>query len=232
MANNDSIHAGHRERLRNRFLEEGLDGFHEINALELLLFYCVPRKDTNELAHRLIDYFGSYVGVLNASVQELKKVQGVSDQVATYLSLQGAAVRYYMVNQKSTGTIIMTTEDYGNVLLPFFLGKNNETVYLLCLDAKCKVLCCREVSEGSVNAASISVRKVVDVALSSNATSVILAHNHPSGLAIPSTEDIQTTQRVAKALEAVDVTLIDHLIVADGDYISLVQSGFYRAMVR
>ena len=229
MATNDSIHAGHRERLRKRFLDEGLDTFNDINALELLLFYCVPRKDTNELAHRLINYFGNYTNVLSAPISELRKVEGVSEFIATYISIQGAAVRYYMINRKLGGTVVRSTDDYGNILLPYFIGKNNETVMVLCLDAKSKVLCCREVSKGSVNAASISIRKIMDVALSSNATSVILAHNHPSGLAVPSTEDIHTTRRVAKALEAVDVILVDHLIVADADYTSLAQSGFYNA---
>ena len=228
MRNNESIHTGHRARLRQRFLDEGLDGFNEINALELLLFYCVPRKDTNELAHKLIQYFGNYTSVLSAPISELMKVEGVTENIATYLSIQGAAVRYYMINRKFGGTIARTTEDYGNILLPHFLGKTNETVYMLCLDAKCKVICCREVSEGSVNAASISMRKIMDLALSSNATSVVLAHNHPSGLAIPSQEDQETTRRVANALKAVDVILVDHLIIADADYVSLAQSGLYR----
>lgn len=228
MGNNESIHTGHRARLRKRFLDEGLDTFNEINALELLLFYCVPRKDTNELAHKLIRYFGNYTHVLSAPISELMKVEGVTEHIATYLSIQGAAVRYYMINRKFGGTIAHTTEDYGNILLPYFIGKTNETVYMLCLDAKCKVLCCREVSEGSVNAASISMRKIMDLALSSNATSVVLAHNHPSGLAIPSPEDQETTRRVANALKAVDVILVDHLIIADADYISMAQSGIFR----
>lgn len=230
MANNDSIHVGHRARLRKRFLDEGLDTFNEINALELLLFYCVPRKDTNELAHRLINHFGNYTNVLNAPISELIKVEGVSEHIATYLAIQGAAVRYYMINRKFDGIIVNTTEDYGNILIPYFIGKRNETVYILCLDAKCKVLCCREVSEGSVNAASISMRKIMDVVLSSNATSVVLAHNHPSGVALPSQEDFQTTYHVAKALRAVDVILVDHLIVADSDYVSLAQSGAFDAL--
>ena len=98
-------------------------------------------------------------------------------------------------------------------------------MFLLCLDAKCKVLCCKEIGEGSVNTASISVRKVVETALSANATTVVLAHNHPSGIAVPSNEDIQTTQRIAAALNAVEVYLADHIVVADGDYVSMVQSG-------
>ena len=101
-----------------------------------------------------------------------------------------------------------------------------ETVFLLCLDAKCKVLCCREIGQGSVNSAGISVRKIVEVALGANATTVVLAHNHPSGLALPSAEDIQTTRRVAAALKAVEVHLADHIVVADGDYVSMVQSGY------
>ena len=228
MGKTESIHAGHRERLRTRFLAEGLDSFNEINALELLLFYCVPRKDTNELAHRLIHYFGSYVSVLNASYDELKKVDGVSDNIATYLTLQGAAVRYYLLNRKQDGVVLKTMQECGRFLQPYFVGKQNETVFLLCLDAKCKVLCCREVSEGSVNAASVSMRKIVDAAISSNATTVVLAHNHPSGLAVPSQDDIITTQHVAKALEAVDVILADHLVMADDEFVSMVQSNCFR----
>lgn len=227
MADKEMIHTGHRQRLRQRFLEEGLDGFNEINALELLLFYCVPRKDTNELAHRLIKYFGSYAAVLNAPFNELKNVEGVSDQIATYLTLQRAAARYYMVSSTADGTVVRNTEEYGNVLMPYFVGRSNETVYLLCLDAKCKVLCCREINEGSVNTANISIRKLLDVVLSSNATSAILAHNHPGGVAVPSPEDIQTTRRVEKALDAVDVYLVDHLVIADNDYVSMRQSGYY-----
>lgn len=228
MAENKPVHTGHRERLRNRFLEEGLDGFHEINALELMLFYCVPRKDTNALAHKLLDHFGSYSNVLDAPVSELKKIDGVSDYIATYLNLQGQFVRYYLINRNISGTRVQTTEDYGELLLPYFIGRRNETVFMLCLDAKCKVICCREITEGSVNAANISVRKIVDVAISSNASSVVLAHNHPSGLAFPSNEDIRTTLKIKRALDAVDVILVDHIVVSDHDYISFLQSGYYN----
>ena len=114
----------------------------------------------------------------------------------------------------------------GAYLVPRFFGRSKETVFLLCLDAKCKVLCCKEIGEGSVNAASISVRKVVETALAANATTVILAHNHPSGVAVPSAEDVQTTRRIAAALSAVEIHLADHMVVAEGDYVSMVQSGY------
>lgn len=223
-----SIHDGHRQRLKNRFLEEGLDHFDEINVLELLLFYCIPRKDTNPTAHALIEHFGSLVQVLEAPAEELVKVPGISENVALYLNLVTETGRYYMRRRASAGAILSSVEKCGAYMLPYFVGKRNETVYLLCLDAKCKALCCKEISEGSINYASISTRKVVETALAANATSVVLAHNHPSGVAYPSPEDIQTTHRIAVALQTVDVQLVDHLVVADDDFVSLAQSGYYN----
>ena len=121
---------------------------------------------------------------------------------------------------------LTTLDACGAYLVPRFFGRNKETVFLLCLDAKCKVLGCKEIGEGSVNSASISVRKVVETALAANATTVILAHNHPSGVALPSTEDVQTTRRISAALSAVEIHLADHMVVAEGDYVSMVQSGY------
>ena len=121
--------------------------------------------------------------------------------------------------------ILITLEQCAEYMLPLFYGRRLETVFLLCLDAKCKVLSCKEIAEGDVNSTGISVRKVVETALGSNATSVVLAHNHPSGVAVPSGEDIQTTRKIAAALAAVDIQLVDHIVVADHDYVSMVQSG-------
>ena len=219
------IHDGHRERMKKRFLEEGLDSFTQIQALELLLFYCIPQKDTNPLAHALLDRFGSLSQVLEAPVEELRKVPGVGDHTATFLHLITEAGRFYLVNRSFQEKILPTLESCAEFMLPFFFGRKVETVFLLCLDAKCKVLCCREIGEGSINAAGISVRRVVETALNAGATTVALAHNHPSGLALPSAEDIQTTRRVAMALSAVEIQLADHIVVADGDYVSMVQSG-------
>ena len=219
------IHDGHRERMKKRFLEEGLDGFTQIQALELLLFYCIPQKDTNPLAHALLDRFGSLSQVLEAPVEELRKVPGVGAHTAIFLHLITEAGRFYLVNRSSQESILPSLESCAEYMLPFFFGRKVETVFLLCLDAKCKVLCCKEIGEGSVNAAGISVRRVVETALNAGATTVVLAHNHPSGLALPSAEDIQTTRRVALALSAVEIHLADHIVVADGDYVSMVQSG-------
>lgn len=226
MSNQDNIHAGHRKRLKERYLTEGLDNFNQINVLELLLFYCVQRKDTNPLAHRLLDRFGSISDVLNASAEELMQVEGITDHIATFLTMISDLNRYYLVNNATKVKIINTTEDTCKYITPFFENRKKETVFLLCLDAKKKVLCCKNMGEGCVNSANISIRKIVEIALNANATSVILAHNHPSGLALPSSEDLQTTARLARALRLVDIILADHVIVAGGDSVSLLQSGY------
>ena len=221
-----SMHTGHRERLKQRFLEEGLDNFTDVQALELLLFYGIVRQDTNPIAHNLIDHFGSLSQVLEASPTELQKIKGVGEHAAILLSLIPQLGRYYQVDATQRMEILPTLDACGAYLVPRFFGRTRETVFLLCLDAKCKVLCCKEIGEGSVNAASISQRKVVETALAANATTVVLAHNHPSGIALPSDEDVQTTRRIAAALQAVEIHLADHMVVAEGDYVSMVQSGY------
>ena len=221
----ESIHKGHRQRLKERFLQEGLDNFTDIQALELALFYAIPRKDTNPIAHALLERFGSLDQVLEAPVEELAKVPGMGESAAILLHMITEMGRYYLVSRSIQNRVLPTLDDCANYLVPFLYGRRVETVFLLCLDAKCKVLCCKEVGEGSVNSAGISIRKIVETALGANASAVVLAHNHPSGVAIPSGEDVQTTRRIAVALQAVEIQLVDHIVVADGDYVSMVQSG-------
>ena len=223
-----TIHKGHRQRLKDRFLREGLDNFEELYVLELLLYYCIPRVDTNPIAHALLDHFGSLTAVFEATPEERKRVPGIGDNAATFLTLIPQAGSFYQIKRAQPGEILHTISQCGNYLVPYFYGRENETVFLLCLDAKCKVLACKLVGEGSVNSANIPIRRVVEIALNTNATTVVLAHNHPSGLALPSHEDVETTLRLARAMEAVEITLADHIVVADNDFVSMAQSGYYR----
>jgi len=221
-----SIHDGHRERVMERFLREGLDGFTEIQALELLLFFSIPRGDTNPIAHALLDRFGSLDKVLDANVEQLMSVEGIGPKSARLIRVIKEMGRYYEITRARQERVLPTIEECGDYLKAYFKNRKNETVFLLCLDAKMKVLSCREVGEGSVNYASVPIRRVVEMALEAGASSVVLSHNHPSGIALPSGEDIQTTRRVAMALSAVEITLVDHIVVADEDYVSMVQSGY------
>ena len=227
MAKQETLHSGHRQRLKNRFLENGLDSFEPHQVLELLLYYCIPRQDTNPLAHALLDHFSSLKQILEASPAELKKVPGMGDSAATFISLLNAFYRYYDLDRDEDVTILSTPKACINYLSRYFRGRRNETVYMLCLDAKYKLLYCKELGEGSVNSAAVPIRKIVETALGINASAVVLAHNHPSGLAIPSQDDQLTTKQLAYALSAVDIVLMDHIIFADKASVSMQDVGLY-----
>lgn len=222
-----SVHDGHRARLRRQLLDGGLDSFSDVQALELLLGFVIARKDVNPLAHALLDRFGSLSGVLDAPAGELMKVPGIGENTAVMLSVMPQLMRRYTIGKNKTGTILNTTTKAGSYLLPFFFGAKDEQVYLLCLDAKCKVLDCRKLFTGSVNTVGVSVRRIVEEALRRNATSVILAHNHTSGIALPSREDEETTNMVQAALEAVGIRLADHMVMVEDDFVSMADSGFF-----
>lgn len=223
-----NVHKGHRQRLKARFLKDGLDNFEEHQVLELLLFYAIPQRDTNPIAHALMERFGSLANVLDAPAEELAEVDYMGENAVTLLKMVTALCRTYQVSSAARTTQLMTIDECGRYLLPYFYARQHETVFLLCLDAKCAVLCCEKVGEGGVNSAGVSLRAIVEKALKVDASSAVLAHNHPGGLALPSREDLLTTRRVAAALDAVNVQLMDHIIVAEDDWVSLFQSGMYR----
>ena len=220
-----AIHAGHRERMRRQLKTSGMDSLSDVQVLEVALYYALPRGDTNEVAHQLLTRFGTLANVLEAPESELLKVEGMGPRAAELLALFLQMERRHMLCRAGSETILDSTLKCGNYLLPRFIGEREEVVYLLCLDAKCKVIDCTLVHRGAVNMAAVSVRKIVKTALATNATSVVVAHNHPSGIALPSEEDRETTLRLKSALEAVDVHLADHIIVADGDFVSLADDG-------
>ena len=220
-----SIHDGHRKRIKDRFLGFGLDSFQEHEVLELLLFYAIPRGDVNPAAHQLISKFGNIAGVMDAPYEELVKTTGVGANAALFLKLLPQVCRRYQLSKSRTGAVLSNSSCAGKYLLPCYCGENNEAVYMVCLDSKCKAISTTLLCRGSINSASISPRKVVETALAYNAAGVILSHNHTSGIALPSHEDIETTHRIAAALKAVEIDLVDHIIVADDDFISLADSG-------
>jgi len=224
-----SLHDGHREKMRQRFLSGGLEGFADHEALELLLFYAIPRRDTNETAHRLLQRYGSLKEVLRAPVEDLQKVEGIGESAAVFLKLVPEFCRKARISGNGQETILNSTERAGAYLIERFSGEKEEVIYQLCLDRKGKLLACKRLSEGSADNAELNVRRLVENALLTSASAVILSHNHPSGIALPSREDYTTTQRVQEALKPIGVRLVDHIIVADDDFVSMADSGILSA---
>ena len=222
-----AIHDGHRERLKESFLEYGLAPMSDISALELLLFFAIPRRDTNELAHALLDAFGSLDGVFHASKEELESIPGIGEHAATLLILVPQIVKKSAVSKTREIVQICSTSDAGAYLTPRFQHEQDEIVLMLCLDARKSVICCCEMGRGVVNSVEASTRRIVEKALKVKASAVIIAHNHPSGFAIPSREDDAFTKAMYNALENVGIRFLDHIIVAGDDYVSLADTGMF-----
>lgn len=221
-------HTGHRERMKAEFLARGLEGWPDHRVLELLLFYTIPQGDVNDLAHELVERFGSLAGVLDASVEELKKVKGVGDHTAVFLRMLPAVLGRYQGARTRLSAIINSPEDAYAWLEPYFFGARNEMVYVLCLDGKRQVLGVRKVAEGSIELAEVNTRRIAEEAIGLRAAQIYVAHNHVSNLAIPSQADWLTTDTLRGALRPIGIELIDHLVFVDGDMVSMKDSEYRR----
>lgn len=226
MTQSRNLHEGHRARLRRRFREEGLDGFEDHQVLELLLFYAIPRRDTNELGHLLLRRHGSLSGVLDADPKDLSQTEGIGDGAAALLSLIPAVARRYLHDrcQHRTGSL-KSTEAVADFIVPLMVGRAEEVFYVVCLDTQLRVIVPALVSRGSVNQAHVEPRHVVEEALRNKAHAVVLAHNHPSGTARPTTADHAVTQTLVDAFELIGIRVLDHLIVAGEEWFSFARAG-------
>ncbi len=222
------LHDGHRKRMKDQFVRNGLNSFNTHQIVELLLFFSIPREDTNETAHRLIDRFGSLNGLFTATRHQLLGVEGIGENSATLLQLIGQLIRKCGEEERPLGSILKTPDDYGKFLLPRFLGEQNEVVWFLSMTNTGEVINCTMLNKGSVNATEINIRLALQQALLDNATTAVIAHNHPSGFAIPSKQDVTTTRDLFQMLYTAGVTLLDHIIVADGDFVSMRESPMLK----
>ena len=218
------MHEGHRSRLKNRFLEEGLDGFEDHQTLELLLFYAIPRRDTNELAHSLINKFGSLSGVLEADPKDLSKIPGLGENSAILLAPIPSLARIYLKDRWGTRPVLNTAKA-GEYVLSLFAGRTYEVFYVICLDAQHNVIYPALVHEGTIDQAPVYPRIIVETALRHKAHCIILAHNHPGGSSTPSPQDIEVTKRIQVALEPISISVLDHIIAAGQAYVSCSEKG-------
>lgn len=220
-----NIHADHRERLHRRFLEHGLGGFAEHEALEYMLTFAIPRKDVNPLAHRLIDRFGGFCRVLEASEAELLEVEGIGPATARLLAMVMEAGRYYQQCRAAAPRVFERLEQIAEFVIPLFHGVRVEQVYALYLDDRNSLIKLEKLAEGSSNESAVSSRALAQRAVRLGATQVVLAHNHPGGLALPSQADLDFTASAAGLLGQLGIRLLDHIIVdSGGDCLSMQQT--------
>ncbi|MDL2215925.1 DNA repair protein RadC [Ruminococcaceae bacterium OttesenSCG-928-N02] len=219
-------HDGHRKRVRAQVLENGIANMAPHNVLEVILFYTNARKDTNELAHRLIDTFGSFSAVLDAPYTALVKVPGVGEVTAHYLKMLPRVASYYMMDKNDPRAIINSTQAAGAFFIPIFIGLTVEELHLLSLNDKRQVIRCTKISEGTNNTTPIKMKRILAEVLETSATSVVLAHNHPAGSALPSQDDILVTNHIQRTLRQINIELVDHLVVFNDDFVSMRDSGY------
>ncbi|MCQ2514517.1 MAG: hypothetical protein MJ089_05460 [Ruminococcus sp.] len=224
MAESGKEHSGHRQRMKKKFIENGFDVFEPHEALEMYLYYAIPRKDTNPVAHKLLDRYCTIGSVCDAPIDELMKDFGLSESAAVYLKMLPEMSRLYNESKMSDDNII-DFENLGKQFQVKFIGRTSEAVALMLGDAKGKMIYFGIISKGSLNSSDIPIRKIVDLALRHNAKTAFMAHNHPSGTALPSQSDLITTRKVRETLLSIGVDLIDHYIITTDDYISLRESG-------
>ena len=215
------LHDGHRDRLRETFLKTGLDDFHPHNVLELLLFYSIPRKDTNEIAHELINEFGSITRVFDATPEELVKVKGITKNSAVLISMIPQLARYYLSKKAERGVPLKSARLVAEFLAPKFIGENHEVIYVLFLDNKLQVVTYKKLNEGTTHSVELRIDQIVKLAASIDAPRVVLAHNHPDGNPTPSPEDLKMTVLLKDALRLIDKDLEDHIVVGDHGFISI-----------
>ncbi len=217
---NKNMHSGHRERMRKRFFEEGGESFADHELVEMLLYGALPMRDTNALAHRLIDEFGSLQALLEADAADIMQRCNVSGNVVLLLSLQKELRRRLVLAEWGERPVIDSVQKAGAYAMNLLAHMNYERAYLICLDAGNRLRKTVMISEGTVSEAALYPRKIVEEALKHQATSVILAHNHPNGVCRPSFSDVENTDQIRRVLKMIGIRLSDHIIVSGDQYFS------------
>ncbi len=220
-----SVHDNHRERMRERYLQEGPDGFATHELLELLMYYSISRGDVNGTAHMLLEQNRGLAGVLSAEVDELCLTEGVGEKTALMLNVAGALYRRCAIENRPKGTVYDTCLKIRKYIEPYYVGIKVERVYAMLFDNSMRMIDFFPVCDGSINEAYPIARTIVRRALLKNATAVVVAHNHPDGFAIATSQDREVTNRLEQALKLIGSQLLEHLLFADGCCIPLLQKN-------
>ncbi|HEY8390822.1 MAG TPA: DNA repair protein RadC [Clostridia bacterium] len=221
----DHPHYGHRQRLREELKNHGADSFYDHKLLEIYLFPFVPWKDTNEIAHTLLQTFGSLKNIIYADWKELASVKGMTENAALNISLLPEIIKRVNYQYELAADRIDNFSQAKNIAIANLSNKQKEEVLLICLDTSGKIVRKRIISQGGLNEAYVNPRTVSEEAFRFSADKVLIAHNHPSGIAEPSKNDLEFTVNLTLALAYLDIILIDHIIVAGNNAYSFKKEG-------
>lgn len=210
--------------MRKRFYSEGIDNFEPHEVLEMILYFSIPRRDTNPLAHKLIDRFGSFHGVLEANKADLIKF-GLTENTAALLNMLPSFSNFYLQSRADGTSVLSNTTDIGNFAVSKIGTRKTEVFALLHLNSQMRYINFEIIENGTVTSTTVSPRKVAESALRNNAAKVVLVHNHPGGSLNPSEEDKSLTKKISSMLLSIGVFPIDHIIVANGRFCSMLDLG-------
>ena len=222
---NSSPHKGHRERVRERYIKHGIESFSEYQMLEFLLFYAFRQGDTNPLAHKLIDKFGSLQGVLRADYKDLIEVCGIKETSASLITLVREMGRYINTSNYM-GETLLTTDDVGRFCCRYFSNHVVEEAIIIVINAQRQIQAVEVISKGNETQTGFSPRTIIKAALSHHGCHIIAAHNHPDGNHLPSNQDVYNTNKLIPALREFDVFMIDHIVCAGDKYTSMFEKGY------
>ncbi len=221
----ENIHAGHRNRLKEDIISSDITELKPpVKLLEMLLFYGIPRQDTAKIAHDLIAEFGDICGVFEADIDHLTEIKGMTKNAASLVKLIPYLLKAYLQCKYEEKQVLKTHEEIGDYIHTKYFGVDHECLSLLCLDRLGKVLSFNVLMHGSIDSVGLSTRAVLERVFKCGATAVVIAHNHPGGVALPSNQDVEQTRKLAHQLKELSVNLIDHIIITDTDYVSMAQS--------
>lgn len=223
-----TVHNGHRDRMRARYLQEGADAFANHELLEMLLYGTIPRGDTNEMAHHLLDEFGSISNLIEADPYEIAKIKGIGLKSGVFLSLLHELVLRYEREKLVRKPALMSLERSVDYCMSLLAMRQEEEFYVICMDGRRKILHTAKMAKGSVNEVMVNPRLVVEKVFRYKATGVLFCHNHPRGNVRPSREDMELTMRLKNMLEPLGIQVADHIIIGENQYFSFFENGLLK----
>lgn len=215
------MHSGHRQRMRDRIRENGMESLSDHEFLEYLLYFAQPRVNTNEQAHRLLMHFGSISKVLESDEKSLTEIEGIGPAAARFLSGIPWICRRYFLDKYTQKGAFLSISDIIEFLRSYYIGIVDEAAALMMLDADMSLISAKTIAHGNSSEVRVHIKKVIYEVIQNHATYVVLAHNHPSNKATPSGEDLRLTTHFSEVLRNINVQLIDHVIICpNGNYYS------------